>query len=87
MANIVSTKKRARQAIIRTQRNKHLMNRMRTYINKLTAMIESGNKVLAKDFLPIVESIIAKTANRGVIAKNAASRKISKLSAAVKALR
>lgn len=86
MANIKSAKKRVKIAAIRTLRNSAQKNRMRTFIRKLEAALHSKDQKAANDVFPKVVSEIAKTAQKGIIKKNAASRTVSRLNAKIKAL-
>lgn len=86
MANIKSAKKRIKIAAVRTLRNTAQKNKMRTFIRKLEAAISNNNKTEANAIFPQVMSQIAKTAQKGIIKKNTASRKISRLNAKIKAL-
>lgn len=86
MANIASVKKRNRQAIVRTLRNKSSMNEVRTSIKQLESIIASGNKEDALKNFSHAQSLIAKIGQKGIIHANTASRKISRLYSKVKAL-
>lgn len=86
MANIESAKKRNRQDIKRTIANKSAMNKLRTFVRKVEDSITSGNKEEASKSFADAQSVIAKVAKKGIIHKNNAGRKISKLFARVKAL-
>lgn len=86
MANIQSAKKRNRQDIKRTIANKSAMNKLRTFVKKVEDNISVGNKAEATTSFAQAQAIIAKVAKKGIIHKNNASRKISRLFARVKAL-
>ena len=86
MANTKSAKKAARQAERRTLINKARRSRMRTFLRKVEDAIASGNKEAANDALRQAQPEIMRSASKGVIHKNTASRKISRLSARIKAL-
>ena len=83
MANTKSAKKAARQAERRTLINKGRRSRMRTYVRKAIA---SGDKEAAAVALREAQPEIMRSASKGIIHKNTASRKISRLSARIKAL-
>jgi small subunit ribosomal protein S20 len=86
MANTKSAKKAARQATRRTEVNKARTSRARSAVRQVEEAIKSGNKAAAKDALKSAQPILASTAQKGVIDRKAASRKVSRLSARVKAM-
>ena len=86
MANTKSAKKAARQAERRTLINKARRSRVRTYVRKVEEAIASGDKEAANEALRAAQPEIMRSASKGIIHKNTASRKISRLSARIKAL-
>jgi small subunit ribosomal protein S20 len=86
MANSPSSKKRARQIERRTEVNKARRTRMRTFIRKVEEAIAAGEYAVAADALRLAQPEIMRGVSRGVVHKNTASRKISRLSSRVKAL-
>lgn len=86
MANTPSAKKAARKIDRRTAVNKTRRTRMRSFLRKLEEAIVSGDKAVAEEQFKLVQPIVMKTANQGILHKKTASRKISRLSARVKAL-
>ncbi|MEJ7620638.1 MAG: 30S ribosomal protein S20 [Aquificaceae bacterium] len=80
MPNTRQAEKRMRRDAKRRVRNRYHLSRMRTYIKKFRRMVESGQLEEAKQFLPEVISIIYHTASKGVIHKNEASRRASRVS-------
>jgi small subunit ribosomal protein S20 len=86
MANTKSAKKAARQAERRTLINKARRSRMRTYVRKVEEAIASGDKEAADLALRAAQPEIMRSASKGIIHKNTASRKISRLSARIKTL-
>jgi small subunit ribosomal protein S20 len=86
MANTTSAKKAARQTLRRTEANKTRRSRMRTYVRKVEEAIASGNKEAANLALREAQPEIQRSAAKGIMHKNTASRKISRLSARIKAL-
>jgi small subunit ribosomal protein S20 len=86
MANTSSAKKAIRKIAARTAVNKDRQSRMRTYVRKVEEAIASGNKKEAAAALKAAQPEILRAAQKGVIHKNTASRKVSRLSARVKAL-
>lgn len=86
MPNTSSAKKAVRKIARRTAVNKARRSRMKTAVHKVEEAIASGQKELAFQALKAAEPIIMRTAQKGVIHKNTASRKISRLVARVRAL-
>lgn len=86
MANSPASKKRARQTQRRTEANKARRSRMRTFIRKVEEAIASGDYTSASNALRAAQPEIMRNVSKGVVHKNTASRKISRLSGRVKAL-
>jgi small subunit ribosomal protein S20 len=86
MANTKSAKKAARQAERRTLINKSRRSRMRTSVRKVEEAIASGDREAANSALRQAQPEIMRSASKGILHKNTASRKISRLSARIKAL-
>jgi small subunit ribosomal protein S20 len=86
MANTKSAKKAARQTVRRTEVNKARRSRLKTFVRKVEEAIASGNKEAANLALREAQPEIQRSASKGIIHKNTASRKISRLSARIKAL-
>lgn len=86
MANIKSAKKRILVAEARTERNKAVKSRVKTYVKKVDSAVASGDKELAKEALRAASVELTKAASKGVYHKNTVSRKISRLSKAVNAM-
>jgi small subunit ribosomal protein S20 len=86
LANIKSAKKRAIQSEKRRQHNASRRSMMRTYLKKVIAAIETGDKAVATKALSDVQPILDRFATRGLIHKNKAARHMSRLSAQIKAL-
>ena len=83
MANIKSAKKRIFFAQVRTERNKAIKSGVKTAIKKVNAAVEAGDKAAASAALVAATSEINSAASKGVYHKNNASRKVSRLAAAV----
>lgn len=83
MANIKSAKKRILVAQTKTERNKAIKSGVKTAIKKVHVAIESGDKAAASAALVAATSEIDTAASKGVYHKNNASRKVSRLAAAV----
>ena len=86
MANKKSAEKRARQAIIRRERNRTQRATMRTAVKKLRQVVAEGDSKVAQELLPKTVGIVNTTAQKGVIHRNAAARTTSRLTRAVHAL-
>ncbi|NOX74123.1 MAG: 30S ribosomal protein S20 [Alphaproteobacteria bacterium] len=86
MANSPQSKKRARQLLRRTLVNKNRRTRIRTYLRKVEEAIASGDQVAAAAALKAAQPEIMRGVSKGIFHKNTASRKVSRLSARVKAL-
>jgi small subunit ribosomal protein S20 len=79
MANTKSAKKAARQTARRTEINKTRRSRLRSSVRKVEEAIASGNKDAARAALQEAEPIIVSTAQKGVLHRKTASRKVSRL--------
>jgi len=86
MANTTSAKKAARKIARRTEVNKGRRSLMRSSIRKVEEAIAGGDKQAAQDALRAAQPVIIRAANRGVVHKNAASRKVSRLASRVNAI-
>ena len=86
MANTPQAKKRARQNEKRFAVNKARRSRIRTYLRKVEEAIASGNKDDALAALRAAQPELMRGVTKGVFHKNTASRKVSRLTARVKAL-
>jgi len=86
LANIKSAKKRVLVAKTRTERNKAIRSKVKTYVKKVNAAIEAGDKAVAAEALKNAISEIDKAQSKGVYHANTASRKVARLSKAVFAM-
>ncbi len=86
MANTSSAKKMVRKIERRTAVNKARRSRVRTYLRKVEEAIASGDQTAAQDALRVAQSEMFRAVSKGVVAKNTASRKVSRLSSRVKAI-
>ncbi len=86
LANIKSAKKRAIQSEKRRQHNASRRSMMRTYVKKVTAAIESGDKAAAEKAYADATPLLDRMATKGLIHKNKAARHKSRLSSKIKAL-
>jgi len=86
VANHKDAIKRNKQNDKRRTHNRHFRSTMRNQIKKLREVIEAGDKDGANTQLKATVSTIHRVCSKGVIHRNQAARKISRLNAAVKAL-
>jgi small subunit ribosomal protein S20 len=86
MANTASARKMTRKIAKRTAVNKSRRSRMRTFVRKVEEAIASGNRDDALTALRAAEPEIMRAAQKGIVHKNNASRKVSRLAAQANAL-
>ncbi|MCW1403791.1 30S ribosomal protein S20 [Novosphingobium sp. MW5] len=86
MANTPQAKKRIRRNEKRAEINGNRIGRIRTFVKKVEAAIAGGDKAAAADALKAAQPELARGVARGVLHKNTASRKLSRLSKAVSGL-
>ena len=86
MANTTSAKKAARKAVRRTEINKARRSQLKTEVRKVEEAIAAGDKSKAAAALKVAEPLLVRTAQKGVLHKRTASRKVSRLTARVNAL-
>ncbi|MGH6924704.1 MAG: 30S ribosomal protein S20 [Propylenella sp.] len=86
MANTPSAKKAARRITHRTVLNKVPRSRMRNFIRKVEEAIASGQKEAARAALKEAQPHIMKAASKGIVPRNTASRKVSRLVHRIEAL-
>jgi small subunit ribosomal protein S20 len=86
MANTASAKKAVRKIERRTAVNRSRRSQMRTYVRKVEEALASGDAAAAQAALHAAEPLVMRASQKGIIHKNTASRKISRLTVRVKAL-
>ena len=86
MANTSSAKKAARKMLRRTEINKSRVSRLKSHVRKVEEALASGDKSAAKGALAAAEPILMRTAQKGILHKRTAARKVSRLAARVKAM-
>ena len=86
MATHPSAEKRHRQAERRTIVNRARESRIRTFIKKVETAISSGDKDAARTAFALAEPEMQRGVSKGVLHQNTVSRKLSRLSARIKAL-
>lgn len=87
MANHASSKKRIRRNARRADINGARRGRMRTFIKKIEAALNNNNAAEAEDALKTAQPEIDRAVSKGLWHKNTAARKLSRLSARIKALK
>ena len=83
MANHASAEKRNRQRIKRTARNRSIKSEFRTLVKQVREALSSGNTTAAKAALSPALAAIDGAVAKGVLHRATASRKVSRLAAAV----
>lgn len=86
MANSPQSKKRARQTVRRTEINTARKSRIRTFLRKVEEAISTGDGERATSALRQAQPELMRGVSRGIYHRNTAARKMSRLSARVKAL-
>ncbi len=86
MANTVSAKKQVRKIARRTAVNKARKSRIRGFMRKVEEAIAAGDKAAAGEALRLAQPEIMRGATKGVLPKNTASRKVSRLASRVNAI-
>ncbi|CAI9415125.1 30S ribosomal protein S20 [Pleomorphomonas sp. T1.2MG-36] len=86
MANTSSAKKATRKIAARTEVNKARRSRMRSFVRKFEEAVASGDKAAATEAFKVVEPEIMRAATKGIVHKNTASRKVSRLAARLKSV-
>ncbi len=86
MANTPQARKRIRRNDRRAEINTNRVSRIRTFVKKVEAALAGGDKSAAAEALKAAQPELARGVSRGVIHKNTAARKMSRLSKRVAAL-
>ncbi len=86
MANTRSAKKAVRQTVRRTEVNKARRSRVRSFVRKVEEAIAAGDKAAATAALQAAQPEIMRGAQKGIVHRNAAARKISRLSSRIKTI-
>jgi small subunit ribosomal protein S20 len=87
MANHASAEKRIRRNARRADINGARRSRIRTFIKKVEAALNVGDAPAAQDALKNAQPEIQRGVAKGIMPKNTAARKISRLSAAIKKIK
>lgn len=86
MANCKSAKKRIRQIEKRTARNVERKSRIKTFIKKFLSALQGNDPAALKNAFSAAQSEIQRGVTKGVLHKNTASRKISRLNKMMKSV-
>jgi small subunit ribosomal protein S20 len=86
MANTPQAKKRIRRNDRRAEINNARISRIRTFVKKVEAAIEAGDKAAATQAIAAVQPELARGVSKGVLHKNTASRKFARLTKRISAL-
>jgi small subunit ribosomal protein S20 len=86
MANTPSAKKAVRKIESRTAINRSRRSQMRTYVRKVEEALSAGDAAAAAAALKTAEPILMRAAQKGIVHKNSAARKVSRLTTRVKSL-
>lgn len=86
MAHHKSAEKRIRQAVVSTARNRTNNSRMKSAVKKAEVAIASGNKAEAEIALKAAQPELARGVAKGVVHKNTAARKMSRLTKRLRTL-
>ena len=86
MANHKSALKRIRQTETRTERNRFYRTRLKNIVKAVRTAIDAGNKEEAMATFKIANQQIHKFVSKGILKKETAARKVSRLHQAVNAI-
>lgn len=86
MANNASARKRIRQTEKRTERNRMRRSRVRTFLRKVELALAGGTKEEAQAAFTAAAPEMQRAVTKGVLHRNTVARKLSRLSARIKAI-
>jgi len=86
MANSAGSRKRARQAVKRNKHNSQIRAKVRTFVKKVTYAVADGDKKEAVNGFKAMQKNVDQAVSKGLIHKNQAARKKSRLSTQIKSL-
>ncbi len=86
MANIKSAKKRTRRNARRADINGARRGRVRTYVKRVEAALDEGDKTAAEEALKAAQPELMRGVSKGILHRNMAARKVARLNARLKAL-
>ena len=86
MANSAGSRKRARQAVKRNKNNSQIRANVRTFVKKVAYAVAAGDKKEADSGFEAMQKNLDQAVSKGLIHKNQAARKKSRLKAQIKVL-
>ncbi|MGM0519123.1 MAG: 30S ribosomal protein S20 [Campylobacterota bacterium] len=86
MANHKSAEKRAKQTIVRTERNRFYKTRIKNVTKDVLSAVEAADKQKATDAMKVANKYIHHCVSKGILKKTTASRKVSQLQTKVNAI-
>jgi small subunit ribosomal protein S20 len=86
VANLKSSKKRAKQAVVRNLRNNSQRSMLRTAVKKVLKALDANDATGAQEAFKVAQPILDRFSARGLIHKNKAARHKSRLTARIKAI-
>jgi len=86
MANTKSAQKRIRQTKKRTERNRYYRTRVKTITKNVEKAVEAGDYAKALEYWKVANKKFQSYVNKGILKKNTARRKISRLHKLVKSI-
>jgi small subunit ribosomal protein S20 len=86
MANHKSAEKRARQTIVKTERNRFYRTRIKNLTKAVRVAVEAGDKDAAATALKDVNKNLHSYVSKGVLKKNTAARRVSRLAKLVNSI-
>jgi len=86
MANHKSSEKRARQTIVKTERNRFYKARIKNITKDVLSAVESADKNKALEAMKVANKYIHHCVSKGILAKGTAARKVSRLQLKVNAI-
>ncbi|MGB6328125.1 MAG: 30S ribosomal protein S20 [Halarcobacter sp.] len=86
MANHKSAEKRARQTIVKTERNRFFKTRIKNVTKNVMVAIESADKETAVEAMKVANKYVHHCVSKGILKKTTAARKVSRLQTKVNAI-
>lgn len=86
MANHKSSEKRARQTLVKTERNRFFKTRIKNITKDVLVAVESADKEKATEAMKLANKFIHHCVSKGILKKGTAARKVSRLQLKVNAI-
>lgn len=86
MANHKSSEKRARQTVVKTERNRFFKTRIKNITKDVLAAVTSADKEKALETMKVANKYLHHCVSKGILSKGTASRKVSRLQLKVNAI-